>query len=227
MSKTFKRIKGSRKPNGERNYERRVAQPEIITVEWAHKVTKPRIAYAVRNLASNGHIKPFETEDYELLFRDRVSDAVEKYDPYRRDEFGRQASALNYCISAVDNFMLSVIAWSKMKLRCGHETPISTLPPEEANESGCISVEDELFSDRCRSVKAIDFRMDAETYFGMLSGVELEVVKLRLAGFTISDVCRQLGLTRMHVVRKLVPSIQRKARICGFDGSGRKGFGDD
>ena len=64
MGKTYRNVKGAYKSSGERNYERRVRQPERITPEWAMKMTRPRIEHALAELVLKEIIKPFEFEDY-------------------------------------------------------------------------------------------------------------------------------------------------------------------
>ena len=216
MGKTYRNVKGAYKANGERNWERRVPQPECITPEWAMEMMKPRIEHAVKELLAQGIIKPCEVEDYFWIVSERVADAVDRYDPERRNDEGRTASALNYLRTTVENTIATIIVSSGRLVRDGQEVPITALTPSEAGELGFISENDIRFSDGCRTVKMLELRMDTHTLIGMLTPDELQVLRLRLAGFTVTELSKSLVIPRMTVIRKLVPDIQRKARSCGF-----------
>ena len=216
MGKTYRNVKGAYKSSGERNYERRVRQPERITPEWAMKMTRPRIEHALAELVLKEIIKPFEFEDYFWTITERVVDAIGKYDPDRRNDDGRTASAMNYLITTVENSVANIVARMSRLVRDGVELPISRLPADEARGLGYISEDDMRFSDGCKSMKMLELRMDTHRLVGMLTADELQVLRLRIAGYTVNELSRMLSIPRMKVVRKLIPGIQRKARFCGF-----------
>lgn len=216
MGKTYRNVKGAYKENGERNWERRVRQPDVITPEWAMKMTKPRIEHALQELVVQEVIDQCEVKDYFWIITERVVNAIEKYDPNRRNAEGRTASALNYLLTTVENSVANIIERERRQIRDGEEVPISKLPPEEAKVLGYVSENDVRFSDGCTSVKILEFRMDINTLVGLLTVDELLVLRLRLAGYTVSELSRQLAIPRMTVVRKLMPSIAVKAQHCGF-----------
>ena len=216
MGKTYRRTKGAYKHNGEFNYERRVRQPEHITSEWAMKMTKYRIKHALNELVKKEVIKPYDVEDYFWIITERVVDVVDKYDPDRRNEDGRTASAMNYLFTTVDNTLANIIE-KERRLACSQDKiPICKLPPGEASKVGYISEDDMRFSDGCRSMKILELHMDVHTLAGMLTVDELQVLRLLLDGYGVSELSRRLGLSQMTVIRRLIPAIQRKARYCGF-----------
>lgn len=216
MGKTYRNFRGAYKANGMRNYERRVPQPECVTPEWAMKMTRPRIEYAINQLVDLEIIKPCEVEDYTWIITERVADAVGKYDPNRRNDEGRTASAMNYLVTTVDNSVANIIERMSRMVRDGEEIPICKLPPDEALGLGYISEDDIRFSDGSKSARALDLRMDMHTLVGMLTRDELQVLRLRIAGHTVNELSKQLVIPRMTIIRKLMPGIQRKARFCGF-----------
>jgi len=216
MGKTYRNVKGAYKANGERNYDRRVQQPERITPEWAMKMTRQRIEHVLNELVGQEVIDASEVEDYFWILTERVVDAVDMYDPDRRNEDGRCASALNYLFTTIDNSVANIVERAGRMVRDGEEIPISKLPPDEAKDLGYISENDMRFSDECRSVKMLELRMDTHTLVGLLTTDELRVLRLRLAGYTVSELSKELGIPRMTIIRRIVPGIQRKARFCGF-----------
>lgn len=216
MGKTYRNVKGAYKANGERNWERRVEQPENITPEWAMKMMKPRIEHALKELLDQEIIRQHEVEDYFWIVTERVADATHSYDPERRNAEGRTASALNYLRTTVENTIANIITSAGRMLRDGQEVPITSLPPDEAKDLGYISENDMRFSDGCKTLKMLELWMDTHTLVGMLTPDELRVLRLRLAGFSVSELSKRLAIPRMTVIRKLIPGIQRKARFCGF-----------
>ena len=216
MGKTYRNVKGAYRENGERNYERRVKQPKSITPEWAMKVTRKRIEYALEDLVKQELILPCEKEDHFWAITERVVKAIDKYDPERKNSDGRTASAMNYLITTVDNAVLNIIEAAKLAAEEMPTVPISSLPPEEAKEQGYISEDDVSFSDYCKNVKALELKMDVNTLVGMLTVEELNILKLRFAGFKDVEISRVLGISRFAIVRRVMPKIQAKARKCGF-----------
>jgi len=216
MGKTYRNVKGAYKANGERNYDRRVRQPDRITPEWAMKMTRQRIEHVLDELVGQEVIDASEVEDYFWILTERVVDAVDMYDPDRRNEDGRTASAMNYLFTTIDNAVANIVERAGRMVRGGEEIPICKLPPDEAKDLGYISENDMCFSDGCRSVKMLELRMDVHMLVGMLTTDELRVLRLRLAGYTVSELSKELGIPRMTIIRRIVPGIQRKARFCGF-----------
>lgn len=216
MGKTYRNVKGAYKANGERNWERRVEQPEFITPEWAMKMMKPRINHALKELLDQGIIKQYEVEDYFWIIAERIADAVGSYDPDRRNDEGRTASATNYLRTIVENSIANISTAAGRMVRDGEEVPIAGHPPDKARALGYVSANDARFSDGCKTVKMLELRMDMNTLVGMLTADELQVLRLRLAGYTVSELSKCLAIPRMRVVRKLIPGIQCKARFCGF-----------
>lgn len=216
MGKTYRNVKGAYRANGDRNYDRRVTQPEKITVDWAMKKTKQRIEHVLNELVCQEVIDPSEVEDYFWIITERVAEAVGKYDPDRRNTDGRTASAMNYLFTTIDNTVANIVERSSRQLRDGEEVPISKLPPDEAKDLGFISENDMRFSDGCKSIRMLELRMDTHTLVGMLTPDELRVLQYRIMGYTVNELCKMLCVSRMHVIRRIIPSIQRKARFCGF-----------
>lgn len=216
MGKTYRNVKGAFKANGERNYERRVQQPERITPEWAMRMTRQRIEHVLNELVGQGVIDAAEVEDYFWILTERVVDAVDMYDPNRRNEDGRTASAMNYFFTTIDNAVANIVERARRMVRDGEGVPISKLPPDEAKGLGYISEGDMRFSDECKSVKMLELRMDVHALVGLLTADELRVLRLRLAGYTVSELSKELGIPRMTIIRRIIPGIQRKARFCGF-----------
>ena len=227
MSKTWRR-----RPSGEDGprcggsrgkYERRHVQPRRLTVEWVIEHVSDRIDFVVRSLVETETIREEEAEDYASILRTEV---IEKFGTYRDDivagETGprgrslAQGSALTYFRAVIHNKMVNLIREIERDGSVFADTPIALLPEGEREGYGCRDERDVAFSDECRSVKEIDFRLDLNTLVGHLLPQEYRVFVLRLKDKTFRECAAETGLSEAKV-RRLMKSVAEKAESLGFE----------
>jgi len=216
MGRTYRNIKGAYNKDGSRNYKRRVAQPAVITPEWAEKMMAPHLQYALQVLVEQGVISSSEVVDYTAVVNRRVRNAAEQYDAEKRNASGKTASAMNYLMSTVENTVANIVKSLNRLRRNAVEVPISSLPPDEAAELGFVSKDDHAFSDECKSVKELILKMDLDTFVRMLTREQYIVFKMRLAGCSNEECGDALFCSRFRVAKQILPRIRKKARLCGF-----------
>ena len=219
MSKTWRgderRKRRARRTGGyEVDFTRRSEQPEVVTAEWALERMAEHVNYVLEVLISAGEVDVADKADYAAMINRAVIRAVPAYDPERRDEEGRTTSAVHFFTVVVDNAAFRVRRFNE-RMRKGMKTvPISDWTGE-GGPSG-VSACSDFLSDRGRSVRDIELRMDVRTLFGMLTGIERYVLSMRLSGSSYNEIGDSLGCTRQYILKAFVPRIQLVARDCGF-----------
>lgn len=216
MGKTYRNIKGAYNKDGSRNYKRRVEQPQVIIFDWAYGQLKPRIECWLSQMEVTGMIRVCDTDEYRSIFEHHLRKAISFYDPEKRNEDGRTASAMNYLRNTVENTANNIIESVTRLCRKGQTVFIVSVPCSEAKEQGAVSEEDKTFSDGCKSVKEMWLKMDVDTFLGTLTEEERRVFVLQYIGYTLEETAKEIYLSRRVISRRILPSIRRKARLCGF-----------
>ena len=227
MSKTWRRRPsgedGPKRKSKRVRYERRHVQPSRLTVEWVIEHVSDRIDFVVRSLVETETIREDEAEDYASILRTEV---IEKFGSYRDDigvgETGprgralAQGSAVTYFRAVIHNKMVNLIREIERNGEVFGDMPIALLPDGEREGYGCRDERDVTFSDECRSVKEIDFRLDLNTLVGHLLPQEYRVFVLRLKDKTFRECASETGLSESKV-RRLMKSVAQKAESLGFE----------
>jgi len=216
MGKTYRGVKGAFNKDGSRNYRRRVEQPLVITFDWAMEQLKPRIECWLSQMEVAGMIRACDTDEYRSIFEHHLRKAISFYDPDKRNEDGRTASAMNYLRNTVENTANNIIESVTRLCRKGKTVSIVNMPCAEAKERGAVSEEDRTFSDGCKSVKEMWLKMDVDTFLNTLTEEERKVFVLQYVGYTLEETADEIYLSRRVISRRILPSIRRKARLCGF-----------
>jgi len=214
MSRTFRRGNDG----GQAEYVRTTVQPKKVTAEWIVGKMADHVNYELERMISGGEIDPSDKADYAAMINRRIVKSTPMYDVERRTGHqGRSASACHYFTVVVDNELNHIRKYlARRSDRRKYELPIAQLPADEARECGFISPESEEFSDKCRNVRQLDFRMDVNTLVGMLTKDECAVLRMRILGYTIDEIGDRLGCCRSNVKKTHIKNIRRKARACGF-----------
>lgn len=176
-------IRPSKKTAGKHGtFTRKKEQPEVITEEWAFKSMKRHIDFLMGKLVTADLVERGEEDFYIDLFKADIGKAVREYDPEKKNEEGRTASALHYLSAVVDNRYRFILRYLGQLCRKGVRVPISTLPPEEAVKYGYVA--EESLSDECRNVNEMIFKMDLRTLVGLMTEIEATAFKMLMEGET-------------------------------------------
>ena len=196
-------------------FERRSAQPETITREWACKRMAEHIDFQLEELVEDQLICVCDKPEFTDMIHKYIDMAVDKYDPnHRSRRNGKTCSAVHYFTIVVDGIVNNIRKYQEKKLKT--HIPISYEDQKTAKENGMISVECETLSDHCRNVKELWFKMDVATLMSMLTDEERTVLCGRLQGYTDTEIADSLHIDRMRIVKTLMKHIREKARLCGF-----------
>lgn len=220
MSKTWRREerakhRGGRPAVRKVDFTRRSEQPEVVTEEWALKRMAEHVNYVLEVLISAGEVEVSDKADYAAMINRAIIKAVPAYDPDRRDEDGRTTSAVHFFTVVVDNAAFRVRRFNE-RMRNGLRTVPIADGQGEGGPWGAISQYSDLLSDRGRTIRDIELRMDVRTLFGMLTEIERYVLSMRLSGHSYNEIGDSLGCTRQYILKDFVPRIQLVARDCGF-----------
>ena len=233
MSKTYRgeerrRVRDSRRAREDEGgfgeeldggmYVRRSKQPAVITPEWAVERLERHINYELERLISEGAIEPVEKADFASRLRRKIVCATPRYtEEYaKRRGCGRGASAVHYFTVVVDNELRTIRAFLERRSVGRVEVPIGQLPADEAGKFGYVSQDSAEFSDECKNVRSLEFRMDLNTLVGMLKPTEHTVLRMLLEGYTQEEIGDRIGCTASNIRKTHIPGIRRKARLCGF-----------
>lgn len=195
---------------------------DILTPERAIKRMKRRVRHVVEMLVCEDAIAANEREDYASIINTHICRVLPFYDPDRVSEDGEKSSLVHYLHVAIDYAASNIRKMSRRLKRKGIVCPIASPDDEGKVAAGSISTEDACLSDRCRSVRDLWFRMDVRTLFSMMVVEERLCVRMRLDGYSNTEVADELNrrfgsaVDRLHVERTLLKHIQDKARMCGF-----------
>ena len=222
----------ARRPSWERREESVAFEPpqarpqrgagDVLTPERAVKRMKRRVGHVVEMLVCEDAIGPGEREDYTSIINAHIRRVLPFYDPDYVSEDGEKSSLVHYLHVAIDYAASNIRKMSRRLKRKGVSCPIASPDDEGKVAAGSISTEDACLSDRCRSVRDLWFRMDVRTLFSMLVVEERLCVRMRLDGYSNTEVAEELNrrfaseVDRLHVERTLLKHIQDKARQCGF-----------
>ena len=225
MSKTWRRgEKGASCRRERRGAERRgedcrvempaaQAEPRRITPEWAVARIADRLGFILEKFISDELISLSDRDYYASLLTKSVLDALDEYDPDRKDANGRKCSASHFCLMVLDRRAVNIIENLLRYRRNAVEVPIRSLPEEDAEKFGYVSAWG--LSDESRSVRELEFRMDVNTLRGMMTPLEIEIFDERMAGRTYDEIAGRLGFNRFKLAR-IMANLQKRARICGF-----------
>lgn len=195
---------------------------DALTPEQAVRRMKRRVRHVVEMLVCEDAIARSEREDYASIINAHICRVLPFYDPDREAEDGGKSSLVHYLHVAVDYAASNIRKMSRRLKRRGIACPIASPDDEGRVAPGSVSTEDACLSDGCRSVRDLWFRMDAGTLFEMMVREERLCVKMRLDGYSNTEVAEEISrrfgtaVDRLHVERTLLKHIQDKARKCGF-----------
>ena len=222
MGKTYRRNENaaafSRGVRSERrDFKRRTQQPKEISPEWVLKRMEKHINYVLDYLVRNETIPKQDREDCKGKIVLYLLKAIPQYNPERKNDDGKSASAVHYFTLVVDGIAANICDYYNFRKQYYHPVEIVSAAPEEVEKDGAVSVESEALSDHCKSIKELDFKMDVETLYKMLTPEEANFLNLRMAGYTDKEIVEDMGVpNRDYFTIHLLPEIRRKARICGF-----------
>lgn len=228
MGKTYRRDPdgcgdeewGRRAPKKKRS---RKPQPEVMDLSWAVERMEAHVSYIVEALVADELIEEDEREEYIHLFTETVCEAGSTYDPTRKGKkSGLTASAVHYMTLIVDAKLANVMDYLAYRRWTLKFQSITDDKETAENDDTFIWSGDKSLSDGCRNVKRLEFKMDVQTLFAMLTGEERMTLAMRLAGFSDVEIAEALTLafhrpTDRHRVQKVHNvHIEKKARRCGF-----------
>ena len=203
-----------RRRNREIDYTRTSEQPDVITPEWALKRMEAHINFALERLIGQGEIGVDEKRDYAAMMRRDVVAAARNYEGGFVGPNGKPASAAHYLTVVVDNAAHRIVSYNE-RMRTNPRTlsldAICTSDGEPTESRYA-----DLISDRCKSVRDVDLRLDVERLLLDLDPVSRKVLVLRLKGYSNTEIGDVLGCCRQNVELTHLPKIRKIARICGF-----------
>ena len=189
---------------------------------WAVERMKKRVSRVVDGLVADGAIAANEREDFTSIINAHICRVLPCYDPDLVSEDGEKCSLVHYLRVAVDYVACNIRKMSQRHKRKGVACPIAAEGEEADGSAGRVAVDDVRLSDGCRSIRDLVFRMDVRTLFEMLLPEERLCVKMRLDGYSNTEIADEISrrfkvtIDRLHVERTLLKHIQGKARKCGF-----------
>ena len=222
MSKTWRREERSARRRGKSRKDSSPAEfgegaaakePKVISPEWAWKRVRDHAMSLITDMVYEGLVLDGESDIYCEMIRESLAGSVSNYDPNWIGPDGKKCSPSHYCLMIVDRRVNNIRRNILRVKGNAMEIPISFLPVAEAKRMGYVS--GEAISDNCRFVRDLWFRMDVNTFRGMLTPLELEVLEKRLDEVSYSELSRDMGISRYYVM-EIMRSIQDKARKCGF-----------
>jgi len=215
VSRTYRRG-GCGEPDGRVRYVRRAPQPEAVSPEWAEAAMANHIRLWLDRAVRMGLFCEAEREEYAAMLNETARRAADRYRPEVVNGNGETSSPLHFVRLAVDNRMHTIAGRIIAYRRKYPAVPIVSDPPSEAVRKGCISDEDARLSDRCRSIRELEFRMDVATLFSRLPPLCAAFLRNRIAGGTKEEASELLGVSLYMIREELIPAIRREAVLCGF-----------
>ena len=192
------------------------------TPEWAIERMKKRVRHVVDVLAFDGIIPRSECEDYVSIFNKHICRVLPFYDPGHVSDDGERSSLVHFLHVAVDNVASNVRKMSRRLKRRHTDCPIVSSEDEREKHGGAVCAEDRCLSDQCRNVRDLWFKMDVKTLFSMLLPEERLCVRMRMEGYSNTEVAEEISIRfektvdRLHIERTMLKRIQKAARKCGF-----------
>ena len=227
MGKTYRKVKGEKGKVKKdwRSNRRASSHPSSpiphpsYTPEQAIDIVRKHVDMALEHLISANRILLDDKEDLQWQIYADVVAKMDEYDPMHVSKAtGKYATFETYLKRMADYSLGHLMQDREDRAKSVQaEVPIADLPPAEARAYGYLSTEDAQFSSTCRSLRDMIFRMDLNTFIGMLTPRELLVLRLRLAGYSFRDMEPLVGIAHQNISDWTMDSIQHKADECGFE----------
>lgn len=213
-----------RKRSGRRKHRDPVMQPDgSMDLSWAVERMQEHVSFVVESLVKYQLIEEGERDEYTAVFNAVVCDAGLKYDPERRGkESGKTASPVHFMTMMVDSKLANVMDYLAYRRWTLKFQVITDDRDTAKNSDAFVWSGDKKLGDGRKWMKLIEFRLDVETLFKMLTREERMTLAMRLEGYTDIEIAEALQLSfhrpcDRHRVQKVhVVHIQEKARKCGF-----------
>lgn len=181
-------------------------EPDVITGEWALEQLSEDITFAVHNLKEEGYIGDSQVEDYLNLFSQAIIEAVPKYDPTRTNAEGRTSSARHFLRRVLRSKVCTAIESISVANAVAKKEYIDDMKPQDPDDEDFT--DEPWVSDRGRSVRDIDWRLDMESMMRRMTKSSRIVFAMILAGYDHNEAMAAAGVNSTNYWRVRIREIQ-------------------
>ncbi len=173
------------------------------------------VRYRIEKMIDDGIIEAGDRVFRAFWLYRRAAELIPRYDPVRKGAAsGRRASLFTFISRMLDYD----VRMYRRRILAERSRFVEIRDDRDAAARGAVGGSDWCFSDRCRSVEALVFRMDFETLLGMLTPDERECLLMRMEGCGIEEISDALGCgaNKWYRFGKLMRNVAKAAVKCGY-----------